>query len=220
MRKPETPYDASMTNEWLRADVHGVSRCWWPGDDAQYIEYHDSEWGRPVTSDTQLFEKLCLEGFQSGLSWLTILRKRDNFRNAFKDFDMEAVAKFGQRDIERLMNDAGIVRHRGKIEATINNAQRALELQANVGALSQYIWSYAPTEAFGRDGTPAHDSGLATTSPSATALSKDLKRRGWKFVGPTTVYSFMQSMGLINDHLDGCHVQHECEQLRLASRFS
>jgi DNA-3-methyladenine glycosylase I len=220
MRKPETPYDASMTNEWVRADVHGVSRCWWPGDDAQYIEYHDSEWGRPVSSDTQLFENLCLEGYQSGWSWRTILRTRDNFRNAFKDFDMEAVAKFGQRDIERLMNDAGIVRHRGKIEATINNAQRALELQANVGALSQYIWSYAPSEAFGRDGTPAHDSGLATTSPSATALSKDLKRRGWKFVGPTTVYSFMQSMGLINDHLDGCHVQHECEQLRLASRFS
>jgi DNA-3-methyladenine glycosylase I len=220
MRKPETPYDASMTKEWLRADALGVSRCWWPGDDAQYIEYHDTEWGRPVTNDAQLFEKLCLEGFQSGLSWLTILRKRDNFRNAFKDFDMVAVAKFSQRDIERLMNDAGIVRHRGKIEATINNAQRALELQANVGPLSQYIWSYAPTEAFGRDGSPAHDSGLATTSPSATALSKDLKKRGWKFVGPTTVYSFMQSMGLINDHLDGCHVQRECEQLRLASRYS
>jgi DNA-3-methyladenine glycosylase I len=216
MSNRATPYDAGMTNEWLRVDMHGVSRCWWPGEDVQYVEYHDTEWGRPVTSDTQLFEKLCLEGFQSGLSWLTILRKRDNFRSAFKDFDMEEVAKFQQRDIDRLMNDAGIVRHRGKIEATINNAQRAIELHAEEGSLSKYIWSFAPTEAFGRDGTPTHDSGLATTSPSATALSKDLKKRGWKFVGPTTVYSFMQSMGLINDHLDGCHVQHECEHLRLA----
>ena len=207
-----------MTNEWLRVDENGITRCWWPGEDAQYIEYHDTEWGRPVTDDQKLFEKLCLEGFQSGLSWLTILRKRENFRAAFKNFEMEKVANFNHRDIERLMNDVGIVRHRGKIEATINNAQRALELHDSVGPMSQYIWSFASDNKFGRDGTPAHSSGLSTTSPSAIALSKDLKKRGWKFVGPTTVYSFMQSMGLINDHLDGCFVQHECETFRLSQR--
>lgn len=205
-----------MTNEWLRADEHGVTRCWWPGEDAQYIEYHDKEWGRPVTDDQKLFEKLCLEGFQSGLSWLTILRKRENFRMAFKNFEIEKVANFNKRDIERLMNDAGIVRHRGKIEATINNAQRAIELLDTVGPINKYIWSFATDNKFGRDGTSTHESGISTTSPSATALSKDLKKRGWKFVGPTTVYSFMQSMGLINDHLDGCCVQHECEELRRA----
>lgn len=207
-----------MTNEWLRVDEHGVTRCWWPGEDAQYIEYHDKEWGRPVTDDQKLFEKLCLEGFQSGLSWLTILRKRENFRKAFKHFEIEKVANFNQRDIEQLMNDAGIVRHRGKIEATINNAQRALELLDTVGPINKYIWSFASDKKFGRDGTPMHESGIASTSPSATALSKDLKKRGWKFVGPTTVYSFMQSMGLINDHLDGCCVQQECEKLRRAQR--
>jgi DNA-3-methyladenine glycosylase I len=203
-----------MTNEWLRVDTHGVARCWWPGDDAQYIEYHDTEWGRPVTNDTKLFEKLCLEGFQSGLSWLTILRKRENFRVAFSGFEIEKVARFNEHDVERLVHDAGIVRHRGKIEAAINNAQRAYEMQDRGESISQYIWSFAPTQTFGRDGIATHDSGIATTSPSALALSKDLKKRGWKFVGPTTVYSFMQSMGLINDHLDACHVQQECENLR------
>ena len=164
--------------------------------------------------DTRLFEKLCLEGFQAGLSWLTILRKRENFRTAFHTFDMDAVARFSERDINRLLEDAGIVRHRGKIEATINNAGRALDLIDETGSLTDYIWRFAPDVPFGRDGTSDHASGIASISPSATALSKDLKKRGWKFVGPTTVYSFMQSMGLVNDHLDGCHVREVCEVAR------
>lgn len=176
--------------------------------------YHDTEWGRPATSDTALFEKVCLEGFQSGLSWITILRKRDNFRQAFADFDIKTVARFDEKDIAHLLQDSGIVRHRGKIEATINNAARAQEVIADAGSLATYFWSFAPELPFGQDGVSSHASGLATTSPSAIALSKDLKKRGWKFVGPTTMYSFMQSMGLINDHINGCYVRDECEQLR------
>lgn len=203
-----------MTNEWLRPTSEGAQRCWWPGDDEQYIEYHDSEWGRSITDDTRLFEKLCLEGFQAGLSWLTILRKRENFRSAFHAFDMDEVARFSELDINRLLEDAGIVRHRGKIEATINNAGRALDLIDEIGSLTDYIWNFAPNVPFGRDGKSDHASGVASISPSATALSKDLKERGWKFVGPTTVYSFMQSMGLVNDHLMGCHVHEACEVKR------
>lgn len=203
-----------MTSEWLRP-VDGASfRCWWPGDDVQYQDYHDTEWGRPVRDDQRLFEKMCLEGFQSGLSWLTILRKRENFRAAFDNFDFHKVAVYSDVDVNRLLADAGIVRHRGKIEAVINNARRAQELIQEVGSLTDFIWSYAPDTPFGRDGESGHPSGLATTSPSAVRLSKDLKKRGWKFVGPTTMYSFMQSMGLVNDHVDGCWVQQECEQLR------
>lgn len=203
-----------MTSEWLRPVDDASFRCWWPGDDVQYQDYHDTEWGRPVRDDQRLFEKMCLEGFQSGLSWLTILRKRENFRAAFDNFDFHKVALYSDVDVNRLLADAGIVRHRGKIEAVINNALRAQELIQELGSLTDFIWSYAPDTPFGRDGESGHPSGLATTSPSAVRLSKDLKKRGWKFVGPTTMYSFMQSMGLVNDHVDGCWVQHECEQLR------
>lgn len=198
-------------SEWLRESLNGEHRCWWPGDDAQYIEYHDTEWGRPVTDDTRLFEKLCLEGFQAGLSWLTILRKRENFRNAFAHFDMDVVARFGEKDINRLLQDAGIVRHRGKIEATINNAGRALDMIESGQSLHDYFWNFAVNAPFGRDGESSHPSGISSVSPAATALSKDLKKRGWKFVGPTTVYSFMQSMGFVNDHIDGCMSQSSCE---------
>ena len=207
----------SSSMEWLRPTAKGDFRCWWPGDDAPYQKYHDTEWGVAVTDDQRLYEKVCLEGFQSGLSWLTILRKRENFRTAFAGFDMEKVARFNDKDIERLMADAGIVRHRGKIEATINNAARALELIEETGSLARHFWSFAPTVANGRDGVAQHPSGLATTSPSAIALSKDLKKRGWKFVGPTTMYSFMQSMGMINDHLAECFVHDKCETKRISA---
>lgn len=207
-------YASGVTTEWLRPTENGAERCWWPGDDQQYIDYHDTEWGRPVTDDTRLFEKLCLEGFQAGLSWLTIFRKRENFRGAFHTFDMDKVARFSERDINRLLDDEGIVRHRGKIEATINNAGRALDLIDETGSLSDFVWGFAPDVPFGRDGEALHASGVASISPSATALSKDLKKRGWKFVGPTTVYSFMQSMGLVNDHVNGCLVRGDCETAR------
>ena len=207
----------SSSAEWLQITATGNLRCWWPGDDVPYQDYHDTEWGRAVIDDGRLFEKVCLEGFQSGLSWLTILRKRENFRKAFASFDLDRVARFTDADVARLMSDAGIVRHRGKIEATINNAARALELIEQTGSLTQYFWSFAPTAPRGRDGDGQHPSGLSTTSPSATALSKDLKKRGWKFVGPTTMYSFMQSMGMINDHLQECFVHEECEQSRIAA---
>ena len=203
-----------MTHEWLRIGGDGVARCWWPGDDDQYIRYHDDEWGRPVTDDRALFEKLCLEGFQAGLSWLTILRKRENFRAAFAGFAPGAVAAFGDRDVARLLADAGIVRHRGKIEATINNARCLLNFVRDEGTFHEFIWSFAPRTPYGRDGDTSHPSGIATTSPSATALSKALKKRGFAFVGPTTVYSFMQSMGLVNDHVEGCHARHDCEVAR------
>ncbi len=201
-------------SEWLQETSSGEHRCWWPGDDAQYIEYHDTEWGRPVTDDTRLFEKICLEGFQAGLSWLTILRKRENFRSAFAHFDMDLVARFGEKDINRLLQDAGIVRHRGKIEATINNAGRALDMIESGLTLHEHFWNFAVDAPFGRDGASSHPSGISSVSPAATALSKDLKKRGWKFVGPTTVYSFMQSMGFVNDHLDGCISQSSCETER------
>lgn len=211
-------YAPCMPHEYLRPTEDGGHRCWWPGEDAQYIAYHDTEWGRPVTDDTKLYEKLCLEGFQSGLAWITVLRKRENFREAFARFDLDTVARYSSKDIERLMSNAGIIRHRGKIEATINNAARALELLEETGSLSKYIWQYAPDVPHGRDGISDHPMGFVSTSPSSIALSKDLKKRGWKFVGPTTIYSFMQSMGLINDHVEGCHVRDDCEKLRIATR--
>ena len=187
----------------VRGDDDRV-RCWWGASAPDYAAYHDTEWGRPVHDDQRLFEKICLEGFQSGLSWLTILRKRDNFRKAFKGFDYHKVARFNQRSVERLLGDAGIVRHRGKIESTINNAKRALELEAEYGSLSAFFWEHVPPKSERpRRMTHAALSKLAKT-PTSTALSKDLKRRGWTFVGPTTVYAFMQAMGLVNDHLEGC----------------
>ncbi|MEN9553633.1 MAG: hypothetical protein RLY24_1228 [Actinomycetota bacterium] len=203
-----------MTNEWLQPVGDSSFRCWWPANDVPYQQYHDTEWGRPVHDDQKLFEKLCLEGFQAGLSWLTILRKRENFRDAFHNFDHEVVAHFSDNEIEELMTNAGIVRHRGKIEAVINNAQRISELIDDAGSLNSYFWSFAPQTPFGREETSQHPSGVPSTSPSATRLSNDLKKRGWKFVGPTTMYSFMQSMGLVNDHVEGCWVRDECEELR------
>jgi DNA-3-methyladenine glycosylase I len=195
---------------------NGVARCWWGAGDELYRAYHDTEWGRPVVDDRRLFEKLCLEGFQAGLSWLTILRKRDNFRRAFADFEVDAVSSFGPADVERLLADAGIVRHRGKIEATINNARRCLELDAEFGSFAAYAWRYEPDPTT-RPGVLDHDTLLANThSPEAIAMSKDLRRRGWSFVGPTTVFSFMEAMGLVNDHLAGCAFREPIEAERAA----
>jgi len=184
-----------------------VKRCWWPGEDEFYVKYHDEEWGRPVVDDRRLFEKICLEGFQSGLSWITILRKRENFRVAFKGFDPAVVARFGARDVARLVKDTGIIRHRGKIESTINNARRVLELREEFGSLAAYAWRFEPElRARPKRMTLAALKKLGS-SPESTAMSKDLKKRGWSFVGPTTVYAFMQAMGLVNDHIEGCHVR-------------
>ena len=190
----------------------GRARCGWCGDVPEFLPYHDSEWGFPVSDDTRLFEKLCLEGFQSGLSWRTILNKRENFRAAFAGFDIDRVARFTEHDVERLLGDAGIIRHRGKIEAAINNAQRARELIEREGSIAAYVWRHEPEPA--SLGAPQ----TASTSPESIALSKDLKKRGWKFVGPTTVYAFMQAMGLINDHAEGCALRAEAEAARKAFR--
>ena len=185
----------------------GVPRCWWGAEPEIYRDYHDDEWGRAVTDDNRLFEKICLEGFQAGLSWLTILRKRESFRAGFAGFDPATVAGFGEEDVERLLADAGIVRHQGKIRSTINNAGRALELIEERGSLATYFWSWAEPE-------PPPPVEILSTTEVSTAMSKDLKRRGWSFVGPTTVYAFMQAMGLVNDHLEGCHVREECALTR------
>ncbi|MEM9805825.1 MAG: DNA-3-methyladenine glycosylase I [Cyanobacteria bacterium P01_D01_bin.56] len=187
-------------------------RCWWPGEDSQYLHYHDHEWGRPTADDRALFEKICLEGFQAGLSWLTILRKRENFRNAFDQFQFETVARYTETDVERLLQNAGIVRHQRKIESTINNAQRACDLVDEFGSLGAYFWQYEPTER----PTSCDYSTLGQLSKTAesAALSKDLKQRGWSFVGPTTAYAFMQAMGLVNDHLNGCFVRGLVEKQR------
>jgi DNA-3-methyladenine glycosylase I len=205
-----TPEDGIVVGE------DGVARCRWGASSPEYVAYHDAEWGFPVDDDTRLFEKLSLEGFQSGLSWLTILRKRESFRRAFAGFDPERVARFGERDVERLLADASIVRHRGKIESTINNARRCLELRDERGSLAEYVWSFEPDP--GTRPSPltwAALRELAQTDESR-ALAKDLKRRGWSFVGPTTVYAFMQAMGLVNDHVDGCAVRDRVEQARRA----
>lgn len=204
-----------MSNDFLRTGGDGRPRCWWPGDDPGYVAYHDGEWGRAQLDDTLLFEKICLEGFQSGLSWLTILRKRENFRRAFADFDLHSVSRFGEDDIERLMGDAGIVRHRGKITAAVSNAPRALEVIDEVGSLSAYLWSFVAADP--TRGEARHESGLPSTSPASVAMSRDLKRRGWRFVGPTTMYSLMQATGMVNDHLEGCFVRDECERERHAA---
>jgi DNA-3-methyladenine glycosylase I len=193
----------------------GVSRCWWCSGDALYEQYHDFEWGRPVDDDVRLFEKLSLEGFQSGLSWLTILRKRNNFRRAFKSFDIESVARFNARSVKRLMADAGIVRNRAKIEATITNARRCIELADEYGSLAAYVWGFEPDS----KSRPKHldwpTLSNQSTSAESIAMSKDLRRRGWAFVGPTTAYAFMQAMGLVNDHLSGCDM---CPEVDLERR--
>jgi DNA-3-methyladenine glycosylase I len=208
----------SASVDGLVAGDDGVTRCFWGDAPEIYRSYHDNEWGFPVADDRRLFEKLCLEGFQAGLSWLTILRKRDNFRAAFAGFDFVQVARFGERDVARLLADTGIVRHRGKIEATINNARRAVELVEAEGSLASYVWRFEPDGAT-RPGelTWAALLEMAQT-PESRALSKDLKRRGWRFVGPTTVYAFMQAMGLVNDHVEGCASRAAAEDAR--SRFS
>ena len=189
-----------------------MARCWWSDTDDLLGRYHDTEWGRPSADDRRLFEKLCLEGFQSGLSWLTILRKRENFRAAFRGFDPAAVARFTSRDVARLLADAGIVRNRAKIDATINNARRMRDVVEEFGSLAAYVWRFEP-KARRRLLTRAELMDLGT-SPDAAALSKDLRKRGWGFVGPTTVFSFMEAMGLVNDHVRGCTFGAEVERLR------
>ncbi len=182
----------------------GRMRCWWHGNEPDYLDYHDAEWGRPVADDNRLFEKICLEGFQSGLSWLTILRKRDNFREAFAGFDFHRLAAFNESDIDRLMGDAGIVRHRGKIESTVNNASQAIELVREAGSLAAFIWSFEPIDAARPEKIDKQALFEMSSTTESSAMSKELKKRGWTFVGPTTAYAFMQSMGLVNDHIEGC----------------
>jgi DNA-3-methyladenine glycosylase I len=189
----------------------GRRRCWWGGSAPEYVAYHDEEWGRPVRDDRGVYERLVLEGFQSGLSWLTILRKRERFREAFANFDIERVARFGKRDVARLLNDAGIVRHRGKIEAAIANAKAAAALDRPLGEL---VWSFAPPR---RRRVPRALEDLPAITPESTALSKELKKRGFRFVGPTTAYATMQACGLVNDHLAGCWVRAEVERQALSS---
>ncbi|MDA1081954.1 MAG: DNA-3-methyladenine glycosylase I [Gemmatimonadetes bacterium] len=192
----------------------GVTRCAWCGDDPLYVSYHDSEWGFPVHDDTRLFEKLSLEGFQSGLSWLTILRKRENFRRAFAGFETARIARFTARDVNRLMSDAGIVRHRGKIESVINNARCCHELQSEFGSLAAFIWEFEHAAKLRPKRLTWRKLLTMPSTPDSTALSKELKRRGWTFVGPTTAYAFMQAMGLVNDHVHGCDIRVRAEQLR------
>jgi DNA-3-methyladenine glycosylase I len=197
-------------NDGIVLGEDGVARCWWADSAPEYRAYHDREWGFPVSDDVRLFEKLSLEGFQSGLSWLTILRKREAFRRAFAGFDFGAVALFDERDVARLLDDAAIVRHRGKIEAVINNAGRAVEMAAQFGSLAGFMWQFEPVPRAGglrRDAIEAH-------TEESRALARELKRRGWRFVGPTTVYAFMQAMGLVNDHLKGCAAWTDVEQAR------
>jgi DNA-3-methyladenine glycosylase I len=206
----------AISEDGIVCGEDGVRRCWWADSAPEYRSYHDREWGFPVEDDVRLFEKLSLEGFQAGLSWLTILRKREAFRRAFDGFRFERVARFGERDVERLLADASIVRHRGKIEAVINNARQAVRLVEGEGSLARYIWRFEP-----RDRPSLVDRAtlaeLAQTAESR-ALARDLKRRGWRFVGPTTVYAFMQAMGLVNDHLEGCDVRPAVEEAR--ARFT
>lgn len=194
---------AAPRNGLVRGD-DGIVRCWWGSQTPDYRDYHDTEWGMPTADEHRLFEKICLEGFQSGLSWLTILRKRENFREAFAEFDFEKVARFRKRKVESLLGNAGIVRHRGKIESTINNAKRAGDLADEFGSLGAYFWRFEPNA----KERPKRFTKAAlvkmTSTPTSTALSKDLKKRGWSFVGPVTMYAFMQAMGLVNDHIEGC----------------
>jgi len=205
-----------MAEAGLIEGPDGITRCAWHGNLPDYLAYHDREWGRPVLDDIRLFEKICLEGFQSGLSWLTILRKRENFRKAFAGFDFDKVATFTEKDVERLLQDAGIIRHRGKIVSTINNARRAQEMVAEAGSLAAWFWQFEP----GPKERPvkvdlAHLRANPTTAVSVR-ISKELKKRGWTFVGPTTVYAFMQAMGLVNDHIEGCFCRAEIERERKA----
>jgi DNA-3-methyladenine glycosylase I len=190
----------------------GQLRCWWSGTAPEYVAYHDHEWGFPVADDVQLFEKLSLEGFQSGLSWLTILRKRDGFRRAFANFDFDRISRYGKRDVARLLADTAIVRNRAKIEAVINNARRAVELVDHEGSLARYVWRFEPER--GRRLLDREAVGAVSQTAESKALARDLKRREWRFLGPTTVYAFMQAMGLVNDHIDGCQAGAEAQRAR------
>ncbi len=195
-----------MASQAVERGHDGLRRCAWGGSSPDYVAYHDNEWGRPITTDPGVYERLCLEGFQSGLSWITILRKRDNFRAAFSDFDLELVARFDAVDIERLLQDAGIVRHRGKIEATIANARATVALADNGRSLAELVWNAAPR----RRRAPRELADVPSKTPESIVLSKELLRYGFKFVGPTTVYAAMQAMGVVNDHLVGCYVRAAC----------
>jgi len=201
----------------LIVGTDGETRCAWPGEDSLYLAYHDEEWGRAATSDRRLYEKIVLEGFQAGLSWITVLRKRDRFRDVFAEFDPAVVAGFGEEEILNLLDDAGIIRHRGKIEAAVNNAERALEMIEEFESIAAYVWPQAPRAA----APPTTFADVAAQTEESAALSKDLKRRGWRFVGPTTMYAFMQAMGLVNDHLVGCLARDKCEseQARVLERY-
>ena len=185
----------------------GVARCWWCGDDPLYTAYHDTEWGMPVDDDARLFEKICLEGFQAGLAWITVLRKRESFRQSFVDFDFHKVARFTESRVERLLNNERIIRHRGKIESTIGNARHALSLVEEFGSLACFFWQFEPPRQAAFDG-------CRSVTPESKALSKELKRRGWSFVGPTTCYAFMQAMGMVNDHLPGCAAGRRVDRAR------
>ena len=198
----------------IRGD-DGVRRCWWSAGDPQYIQYHDEEWGRPDLGDRHLFEHFCLEGFQAGLSWLTILRKRANFRKAFADFDIEAVARFNKRSVDRLLGNAGIIRHRGKIQSAINNARRALELIETHGSIAAFVWQYEPAVSSRRRVTRGT---LPATSPASIALSRDLKKLGWSFVGPTGMYALMQAIGVVNDHVGTCDIRLTVEEQRCSMK--
>ena len=204
----------SASDTGLFTAEDGAARCRWCQATPVYRHYHDHEWGFPVTDDRRLFEKLCLEGFQAGLSWLTILNKREAFRVGFANFDAEQVARFDAADVARLLAEAGIVRHRGKIESTVNNAKRVIELRREFGSLAAYAWSHEPAPASRPNRVTLAVLKANTTSPESVAMSKDLKQRGWSFVGPTTVYAFMQAMGLVNDHVEGCHVRPAALQAR------
>lgn len=205
---------SNIPENGLIKGLGGVNRCWWHGSDPEYLRYHDEEWGHPVAKDQRLFEKINLEGFQAGLSWLTILRKRDNFRKAFDGFDFYKISKYMQSDVDRLVQNAGIIRHRGKIESTINNANRALEVIEEFGSLATYFWKFEPPIETRPKKFDYQTLSLITMSDESKALSKDLKKRGWSFVGPTTCYAFMQSMGMVNDHLEGCHCRDLIEKKR------
>ncbi|RZI86788.1 MAG: DNA-3-methyladenine glycosylase I [Rubrivivax sp.] len=208
--------DTHASPEGLFADHTGRLRCTWCKATPAYQLYHDEEWGVPITDDRRLFEKLCLEGFQAGLSWLTILNKREAFRRAFANFEADQVARFDDQDIERLLADAGIVRHRGKIVSTINNARRVIELRQEFGSLAAYAWRFEPAPNSRPPQVTLAALKAATTSPESVALSKDLKKRGWTFVGPTTMYAFMQAMGLVNDHIEGCSARSSALAARAA----
>lgn len=212
--KPRVKAAAMISRPDTVTGIDGVARCFWAGASPLYTNYHDAEWGMPVDSDIRLFEKICLEGFQSGLSWLTILQKRERFREVFAGFDPVSVACFGSDKVTDLLSDAGIIRHRGKIESTINNAQRAIELREEFGSLAAYFWRWQPPQSERPVQMTRAMLGKLGKTPTSVALSKDLRKRGWRFVGPTTAYAFMQAMGLVNDHVESCPTRALCLEAR------